>query len=112
VNRRRAKVTPDRADSREETEIHPTGLEPVTFGSVDRLDEAATIALPSTSDNDENRVAFCVALLRREWPDLAAVVETWPTLPDCVRREIVAMIEPTDSKPPAKLRNRPKRRGK
>jgi hypothetical protein len=38
-------------------------------------------------------VAFCVALLGRESPDLAALVEAWADLPDAIRAGIVAMVK-------------------
>jgi hypothetical protein len=37
-------------------------------------------------------VARCVALLGRNSPELALVVEAWPDLPDAVRAGILAMV--------------------
>ena len=38
-------------------------------------------------------MAYCVALLADESPDLAVVVEAWADLPDAVRAGIVAMVK-------------------
>jgi hypothetical protein len=37
-------------------------------------------------------VAYCVALLADESPDLAVVVEAWADLPQALRTGIVAMV--------------------
>ena len=42
-------------------------------------------------------VADCVALLREESPDLAHVLEAWPTLPDEVKQRILAMVRSATS---------------
>jgi hypothetical protein len=38
-------------------------------------------------------LAFCLAFLAEKMPDLAAVVEAWPTLPAALRGGIVAMVK-------------------
>ena len=38
-------------------------------------------------------MAYCVALLADESPDLAVVVETWSVLPEPIREGIVAMVK-------------------
>jgi hypothetical protein len=43
--------------------------------------------------SDESVLAFCLALLQRKVPDLAAVVKAWPNLPEPIRRAILAMVE-------------------
>jgi len=45
------------------------------------------------AETPAERVAFCVALLGRESPDLAALVEAWADLPDAIRAGIVAMVK-------------------
>jgi hypothetical protein len=37
-------------------------------------------------------LADCLALLHRQSPDLAAVIDAWPRLPDAIRQGIVAMV--------------------
>ena len=45
-----------------------------------------------TNEADQNLVS-CLAFLRQELPELAALVEGWSVLPDAVRARIVAMVE-------------------
>ncbi len=47
----------------------------------------------STSENDFERLASCLALLTQKSPDLALVVQRWDSLPDALRAGILAMIE-------------------
>jgi hypothetical protein len=47
------------------------------------------------SENDENDLAFCLALLARKSADLALLVERWDSLPEAVRAGIVAMVKAT-----------------
>ncbi|HEX7450001.1 MAG TPA: hypothetical protein VF306_20745 [Pirellulales bacterium] len=42
-------------------------------------------------------MSVCLALLQQKTPDLAAVVRAWPSLPEPVRRGILAMIEASQS---------------
>jgi hypothetical protein len=44
-----------------------------------------------TSADSSDVLASCVALLARESPDLALVVERWSALPGAVRAGIVAL---------------------
>lgn len=50
------------------------------------LDDAGSSNEPASRDD---ALARAVA----EWPGLAAVVEAWPTLPEAIRRAIVALVE-------------------
>lgn len=70
-----------------------TGFEPVTPGLGNRLGDSARDETASTCGNAKNRVAFYVALLERESPDLAAVVKGWNDLPPAVKAGIVAMVQ-------------------
>jgi hypothetical protein len=38
----------------------------------------------------------CLAILRRQCPDLASVVEAWDILPEAVRVAILAMVRTFD----------------
>jgi hypothetical protein len=38
-------------------------------------------------------LAFCLAFLAEQMPDLGAVVEAWPTVPAALKAGIVAMVK-------------------
>jgi hypothetical protein len=40
-------------------------------------------------------LAFCLALLRQQSPDLALLAERWNELPEAVRAGIMAMVRAT-----------------
>ena len=71
----------------------PPGFEP---GMAD-LQSADASTQPhgtsSTSANDAERLAFCLALLSQKSTDLALLVERWEVLPDALRAGIVAMVK-------------------
>jgi len=54
---------------------------------------------PSTCGDANCSVAFYVALLEREMPDLAAVVKAWNHLRPAVKAGIVAMVKAAQPKP-------------
>jgi len=56
-------------------------------------DATQPIANYDTSENDSERLAFCLALLARKSPDLARVIDAWPVLPAALRAGILAMID-------------------
>jgi len=56
-------------------------------------DATQPIASHDTSENDPERLAFCLALLARKSPDLARLIDAWPTLPAALRAGILAMID-------------------
>ena len=60
------------------------------FSKPDYTSEAAETT--STYENKADVLASCLALLRQESPDLAAVVEAWDQLPPAIRSGIVAMV--------------------
>jgi len=45
-----------------------------------------------TSGNRAERLAPCLAFLAEEMPDLVAVVEAWPTLPQAVRSKVLTIV--------------------
>ncbi len=47
----------------------------------------------TTSANEKNVLASCLALLHQKSPDLALLVERWDALPDALRAGIVAMVK-------------------
>ena len=42
--------------------------------------------------NDEKRLAECLAFLAEKVPDLAAVIDAWPALPEAIKKGILAMV--------------------
>ncbi len=84
--------------------MEPDGLEPTTScmpckrspGTDAEIagsgDAVATVCTPvCTGDaKDDNRATVGASAAS---PDLAAVVEAWPTLPDAIKRAILAMID-------------------
>jgi hypothetical protein len=70
----------------------PVGLSPkAVFKTAAELPEGQdAIGVTESGPVD---LAFCLALLARERPDLAAVVEAWDRLPAAIRAGIIAMVE-------------------
>ena len=66
--------------------LPPRGVEPLS-------DNSQVADSSQVTQNQENVLAVCLALLERENPDLAGVVRAWPELPDAVRARIVAMVK-------------------
>ena len=60
-------------------------------GFRDRATDSANPQSIGSYDGQPKNVASCLALLARESPDLALVVERWPALPRAVRAGIVAL---------------------
>jgi hypothetical protein len=54
---------------------------------------ATTSNASVTSDNPENDLASCLALLARKSADLALLVARWDALPEAVRAGILAMVK-------------------
>jgi hypothetical protein len=52
--------------------------------------KATSLSETASSANDAENLAFCLA---RKSPDLAKVIEAWPTLPDHIRKAILALVE-------------------
>jgi hypothetical protein len=74
-------------------QLHPTGLEPVTFGSVDRFHDTATSDAVNSCDDAAERLGVLLGALGPKFDGLAAVVKAWPNLPEAIRRAILAMVE-------------------
>ena len=70
-----------------------SGLEPETYGLKVRSRDDATGEAPLTSDFIAERLGVLLGALGPDFEGLAAVFKAWPTLPDAIRRAIVAMIE-------------------
>jgi len=78
-------------------EVRLLGLEPKTYGlKVQRVTDTSNDCTTSC-DVRPFDLADCLALLRRESPDLAAICEAWPTLPELARRAVLAMVEASRS---------------
>ena len=75
----------------------PIGLEPKTCGLQNRCDRNVSPSDSSSSNIDTRNLADHLALLIRESPDLAVLVDRWSFLPDPVRAGIVALVEAVQS---------------
>ncbi len=53
-------------------------------------------AAPSTCDGTADSLVSCLVFLEQNDPELAAIVSAWPTLPEAVRRGILAMVKASD----------------
>ena len=68
-------------------QVHPTGVEPVTFGFVD----SRTISvIPLSGVTCEDPIANLPPNLP---PELEKIVTAWPTLPEPIRRAMLAILE-------------------
>ena len=73
--------------------VRPAGFEPTTFG----LGNQGRDAVSGCEDSDlryEGGEA-CRPACRQEEHELALLVTLWPSLPESVRRAIVALVEAT-----------------
>ncbi len=93
--------------------LRRTGLEPVTFGSVDRCSKFVSDGPATTYDDADQALTALLTYFSQNWPDLdpdarrrvlaicleqedpelRAVVKAWPDLPEAVRAGIVAMVK-------------------
>lgn len=80
------------ADWRAASEVRLAGFEPATYGLGNRPALAATDNTAASCDALVFDLADCLALLRRESPDLAAICEAWPILPEPIRRAVLALV--------------------
>ena len=69
--------------------VHPRGVEPLTFGSVDPQTSPTTVAFINSCDQHPATLAPLLALD----PDLARLVTGWAGLPRPIRRAVLALIE-------------------
>jgi len=66
--------------------LPPRGVEP--------LSESAQVAIRQAfTESGESVLAFCLALLNAEQPELANVLTLWPQLPETVHARILGIIE-------------------
>ena len=65
-------------------------------GLANRYPEHLTDNDATTCGSDAKNSADYLALLKRESPDLALLLERWDTLPEAIRTGIMAMIRATD----------------
>jgi hypothetical protein len=73
-------------------EARPTGLEPVTGGlEIPNIADETTGIQPTCGDPQSN-VAFCVALLEADFPELARVIAGWPRLSEEARQAVAALV--------------------
>ncbi len=70
----------------------PNGFEPLTCGLQNRCGDSLTHDDTDTYESDGKNLASCLALLRQESPELASIVNAWPTLSGPIRAAILAMI--------------------
>ena len=80
-------------DSRVVSAVRLAGFEPATYGLGNRPALAATDYSIASCDTPVFDLADCLALLRSQSPDLAAIVKAWPTLPEPIRRAVLALVE-------------------
>jgi hypothetical protein len=73
-------------DSANHLTLPPRGFEPLSGYSEGTTDSQVT-------QNQENVLAVCLALLEQKYPDLAGIVRAWPELPEALRAGIVAMVK-------------------
>ncbi len=73
------------------------GLEPLTFGSVDRCSESASDAATTGYDKPDSALTDLLTDILQKHPDsetgLRVVIRAWPELPEAVRAGIVAMVK-------------------
>ena len=69
----------------------PRGFEPLSQSS----QGAENATLTNTDGSD---LAFCLARLVQQDPELRAVIDAWAELPDAVRAGIVAMVRVTGNR--------------
>ena len=73
--------------------VHPVGFEPTTFGSVDRKPDASNATNPGTSLLSTPPRAAPGAAAAHANADLAKLVAAWPSLPEAMRRAVLAIVE-------------------
>ena len=77
---------------RRESITHPAGLEPAAYGLGNRCIPDVNDAPPDTCESEPNSVALSGPPNPQNDSGLAAVVASWPKLPEPVRAGILAMV--------------------
>ncbi len=72
--------------------LRRTGLEPVTFGSVDRCSKPVSDGPATTYDTTDPKLTALLTYIRRVYPDLAAIVKAWPTLSEQAKADVLTVI--------------------
>ena len=75
------------------SKVRLAGFGPATYGLGNRWEDPATTEAVETCGNPAERLGVLLGALGPEFDGLAGVVEAWPTLPDAIRRAILAMIQ-------------------
>ena len=98
------------------SKVHPTGFEPVTFGSVDRGDDRVTSndnkdlrdeqqpAVPATVPSQRETVLSTGSILT-SGSEESRLLDLWHRLPSAFRAEFLAMMEAYDSNVPEQEEN-------
>ncbi len=68
------------------------GLEPPTHGFSVRCSDSVSSDGATTYANVDPALTALLTDSCRKWPELIAVVEAWPELPEAVKAGIVAMV--------------------
>jgi hypothetical protein len=80
-------------------QVKAEGLEPSTYGLKDTSTKVASRDSTAVCDEPLTRVALALHMLAESArdidPALARLASAWPTLPDHVRRTILAIVEST-----------------
>ena len=74
-------------------ELGVQGLEPRTSGLKGRCTKSGSDDEASTYDDPTNRLGVLLGVLAELEPELAVVMQAWPTLPEAIRSGILAMVQ-------------------
>ncbi len=88
----------DRGDSGSNTRferkrIRPVGLEPTTDGLENRCRESASVRASSPYGKPPLGTTAPAQRAAPDDPELAALVDAWPALPEAIRAGILAMVK-------------------
>ena len=73
--------------------MRPAGFEPATPGLGNRCHEFVTHDDATTYDDGDPRLTDLLTDVARVYPDLAAIVEAWPTLSEPAKGAILTIVE-------------------
>jgi len=69
------------------------GFEPTNNGFANRFTADVTDSENSTCGTQEKNLAHFLALLTAKYPELGAIIEAWPNLPEYIKQSIKALVE-------------------